>query len=91
MLKSLPVTLQATERHKHEAVSDSGSVIVERWAKLGVLALRPDAYKFISGAPKLSQNCASSPDKFFILTSANQIVTTFAQIGTNLSKLRIAK
>ena len=39
----------------------------------------------------LLQNCASSPDKFFILTSANQIVTTFAQIGTNLSKLRIAR
>ncbi len=39
----------------------------------------------------LLQNCASSSDKFFLLTSANQIVSTFDQIGTNLSKLRVAK
>jgi Flp pilus assembly protein TadG len=39
----------------------------------------------------LLQYCASSPDKFYILTSANQILTTFQQIGTTLSKLRIAK
>jgi Flp pilus assembly protein TadG len=45
----------------------------------------------------LLQNCAGSPGKypdptkFFLLTSANQIVSTFNQIGTNLSQLRIAK
>jgi hypothetical protein len=39
----------------------------------------------------LLQNCASDSSKFFLLTSASQIVTTFNQIGTNLSKLRIAK
>jgi hypothetical protein len=39
----------------------------------------------------LLQNCASSPDKFFHLTSANQLLTTFNQIGTNLSHLRVAK
>jgi Flp pilus assembly protein TadG len=39
----------------------------------------------------LLQNCASSPDKFFLLTSADQIVTTFDAIGTNLTKLRLAK
>jgi uncharacterized protein YegL len=39
----------------------------------------------------LLQNCASDSGKFFLLTSANQIVSTFAQIGTNLSKLHIAK
>lgn len=37
------------------------------------------------------QNCASSTDKFFMLTSANQIVSTFQAIGTNLTKLRVAK
>jgi hypothetical protein len=37
------------------------------------------------------QNCASSADKFFLLTSANQMVATFNQIGTNLSNLRVAK
>jgi Flp pilus assembly protein TadG len=39
----------------------------------------------------LLQNCASSSDKFFLLTSANEIVTTFNQIGTELSDLRLAK
>ncbi len=39
----------------------------------------------------LLQNCASTSDKFFLLTSANQIITTFQKIGTDLSQLRIAK
>jgi Flp pilus assembly protein TadG len=51
----------------------------------------------------LLQNCAGSPntdptkakypdpDKFFLLTSSSAIVTTFNQIGTELSKLRVAK
>jgi Flp pilus assembly protein TadG len=46
-----------------------------------------------SGDPTstLLQGCASSADKFFLLTSAGEIVTTFNTIGTNLSKLRVAK
>jgi Flp pilus assembly protein TadG len=39
----------------------------------------------------LLQNCASDSTKFFLLTSSSQIVTTFNTIGTNLSRLRIAK
>jgi Flp pilus assembly protein TadG len=39
----------------------------------------------------LLQNCASDASKFFLLTTANQIVTTFDQIGTALSSLRVAK
>ena len=38
----------------------------------------------------LLQNCATDPGKFFLLTSASQIVTTFNAIGTNISKLRVA-
>jgi Flp pilus assembly protein TadG len=37
------------------------------------------------------KNCASSPDKFFMLTSSSQIATTFNTIGTALSKLRVAR
>jgi Flp pilus assembly protein TadG len=36
-------------------------------------------------------NCASSLDKFFMLTTASQIVTTFNTIGTSLSQLRVAR
>jgi len=39
----------------------------------------------------LLQTCASDSSKFFLLTSANAIVSTFQQIGTQLSNLRIAK
>ena len=39
----------------------------------------------------LLQNCASSSDKFYLLTQANQITATFQAIGTNLTKLRVAK
>jgi len=39
----------------------------------------------------LLKNCASGPDKFWMLTSANQLVSTFQQIGTALSNLRVAK
>ena len=38
----------------------------------------------------LLQNCATDAGKFFLLTEAGQIVTTFGQIGTSLSKLRLA-
>jgi Flp pilus assembly protein TadG len=39
----------------------------------------------------LLQNCATSSDKFFLLTSANQILATFQTIGTSLTQLRVAK
>lgn len=38
----------------------------------------------------LLQNCASDASKFFLLKSATEIVTTFNQIGTALSNLRLA-
>ena len=38
----------------------------------------------------LLQNCASDSSKFFLLTSSAQIVTTFGQIGTALTNLRLA-
>jgi hypothetical protein len=45
----------------------------------------------------LLQNCAGSPgkypdtSKFYLLTSANQLLSVFNQIGTQLSQLRVAK
>jgi len=39
----------------------------------------------------LLQNCASTSDKFFLLTSADQMTATFNKIGTNLTKLRVAQ
>jgi Flp pilus assembly protein TadG len=39
----------------------------------------------------LLKGCASTPDKFWMLTTASQLVSTFKQIGTNLSNLRLAE
>ena len=39
----------------------------------------------------LLQNCASDSKKFFHLTSADQMTATFQEIGTNLTKLRVAQ
>jgi hypothetical protein len=38
----------------------------------------------------LLQNCASDSSRFFMLTSASQIVTTSQSIATNLTQLCIA-
>lgn len=37
------------------------------------------------------QYCASSTDKFFLITSASQTVAAFNTIGTSLAKLRVAR
>jgi Mg-chelatase subunit ChlD len=36
------------------------------------------------------KNCASDASKFFMLTTADQIIATFSNIGTKISKLRIS-
>jgi len=45
----------------------------------------------LEGNESLLKECASSEDKYFKITSANQLVGVFNQIGTNLSRLRVAK
>jgi hypothetical protein len=46
-----------------------------------------------SGDPTstLLQQCATDSNKFFLLTSANEIVTTFDSIGTSISQLHLAQ
>ena len=39
----------------------------------------------------LLQNCASNSTKFWLLTQSSQIADVFTQIGTNLTKLRVAQ
>ena len=45
------------------------------------------------GDPKstLLENCASGPDKFWMITSANDLLNVFSKIGTDVTKLRVAK
>jgi hypothetical protein len=39
----------------------------------------------------LLQNCASTPDKFFLLTSASQIISTFDNISFKITQLHLAR
>ena len=39
----------------------------------------------------LLQNCASTPSKFFLLTSADQLISAFDTIGIQLTSLRLAQ
>jgi Flp pilus assembly protein TadG len=39
----------------------------------------------------LLQQCATDSNKFFLLTSSNEIVTTFDSIGTSISQLHLAQ
>ena len=45
------------------------------------------------GQPKstLMENCASGTDKFWMITSAGDLSTVFSKIGTDVTKLRVAK
>jgi len=45
----------------------------------------------MDGNKTLLKSCASDESKYFYLTSAEQIVTTFDAIGTNLTRLRLAQ
>jgi Flp pilus assembly protein TadG len=45
----------------------------------------------IDGNADLLKECASSSDKYFKINNASQTVSVFTQIGTNLSRLRVAK
>jgi Flp pilus assembly protein TadG len=44
----------------------------------------------MEGTQSLLQDCASDSSKYFYITSADQLITTFDRIGTALSNLRIA-
>jgi Flp pilus assembly protein TadG len=45
----------------------------------------------MSGDSSILRSCASDPGKYFALTQASQMVSTFDDIGTALSQLRIAR
>jgi hypothetical protein len=45
----------------------------------------------IQGSEPLLKNCATDASKFFKLTAADQIITVFEAIGTELANLHISK
>jgi hypothetical protein len=43
------------------------------------------------GESQIMKNCASSSDMFYRITKSGDLVSVFTAIGTNLTKLRVAK
>jgi hypothetical protein len=61
---------------------------------VGVAALVSDRAAQRTGEMQLLSalsQCASGPDNFYMLTSANQVISALNSIETSLSKLRVAK
>ncbi|MGC2087770.1 MAG: TadE/TadG family type IV pilus assembly protein, partial [Bradyrhizobium sp.] len=56
-----------------------------------IYAIQVNTHTPADATSKVLSDCASGSDKFFMLTSSTQILTTFQTIGTALSKLRVAK
>jgi hypothetical protein len=44
-----------------------------------------------AGQSAVLPSCASGSNNFFMLTQPSQITTAFAQIGTEIAKLRVAR
>ena len=82
-------TSTAVDNRMYQTGNDSGTCANIKAAGITIYTVQVNT----GGDPTsvLLQNCASSSDKFFLLTSANQIIATFQKIGTELSQLRIAK
>jgi Flp pilus assembly protein TadG len=56
-----------------------------------IYTIQVDTSKPADPTSQVLYNCASDPSKFFLLTSSNQILTTFNTIGNSLSQLRVAR
>jgi Flp pilus assembly protein TadG len=67
----------------------SGTCANAKAAGMTIYAIQVDTGG--DGLSTVMQNCASSSDKFWRITSAGDLGTVFNAIGTNLTKLRVAK
>jgi Flp pilus assembly protein TadG len=84
-----PNASQAVDNRMYNKGNGTGTCANAKAAGITIYAIQVNT----DGDPTstVMQNCASSADKFFMLTSANSMITTFNTIGTNLTKLRVAE
>jgi len=55
------------------------------------IAILLGAVLVMAGNSSVLSACASSPDKYYELTTAGALVTAFNQIGTELANLHLAQ
>ena len=82
-------TSTAVDNRMYQTGNGSGTCANIKAAGITIYTIQVDT----GGDPKstLLENCASSSDKFYLLTKASDIAGAFTSIGTELSKLRVSK
>ena len=84
------ILVLATSAWADEVVLKDGSVITCTNIKAaGITLYTVQVNTGSDPTSTLLQNCATDSSKFFLLTSADQMIATFNQIGTALSSLRL--
>jgi hypothetical protein len=83
-------TSTAVDKRMYDASNGgSGTCANAKAAGITIYSIQVDTGG--DGLSTVMQNCASSSDKFWRITSAGDLGTVFNAIGTNLTKLRVAK
>ena len=79
----------AVDNRMYQTGNGSGTCANIKAAGITIYTIQVDT----GGDPKstLLENCASSSDKFYLLTKASDIAGAFTSIGTELTKLRVSK
>ena len=80
---------KAVDNRMYQQGTGAGTCANIKAAGITIYTIQVDT----GGDPKstLLDNCASSSDKFYLLTKASDIAGAFTSIGTALTKLRVAK
>ena len=79
----------SVDKRMYDSSDGSGTCANAKAAGMTIYAIQVDTGG--DGLSSVMQNCASSSDKFWRITSAGDLGTVFNAIGTNLTKLRVAK
>jgi hypothetical protein len=79
----------SVDKRMYDPSDGSGTCANAKAAGITIYSIQVDTGG--DGLSTVMQKCASSSDKFWRITSAGDLGTVFNAIGTNLTKLRVAK
>ncbi len=77
------------DKRMHDSSNGTGTCANIKAAGITIYSIQVDTGN--DGLSTVMQSCASGTDKFWRITSAGALGTVFNAIGTNLTKLRVAK
>jgi hypothetical protein len=83
------VSTSVDKRMYDSTKSGAGTCANIKAAGIKIYAIQVDTGG--DGESQIMKNCATSSDMFYRITKSGDLVTVFTAIGTNLTKLRVAK